>query len=157
MRVTLHLCSPPGEATRRELARLLNLLKEDNRLVIAAMMREGYQVPDTVWEMELRYRPPTPDEAKTPMQEFYCMADMVERGEFSCGDAAALEAAVQTEKYGRDTEVLCVAQGSYEYHAIYVCGDGAVDPTQNWLMMDAASRGQVYLPPGAGADRRVLR
>lgn len=153
MRVTLHLCGPPGEATRRELAKMLNLLKEDNRLVIAAMRKAGYDVPDTVWDMGLDYTPPTPEEANTPDQKFYCLADMVENGWFSCGDAAAYESAVQTEKYGIDTEVLVVPQGSFEYHAIYVSPAGPVDPTKNWLEKSAAARGQVYRPPGAGANR----
>lgn len=153
MRVTLHLCGPPGEATRRELARLLNLLKEDNRLVIAAMLKSGYNVPDTVWDLGLTYTPPTPDEANTPEQRFYCLADMVENGWFSCGDAAAYEASVQEEKYGNDTEVLVVPQGAFEYHAIYVSGDGPVDPTQNWLTKHAEAHGEVYVPPGHGANR----
>lgn len=153
MIVTLHLCAPPGEATRRELARALNLLKEDNRLVIQAMLRAGLEVPDTVSEMGLEYRPPTAAEAKTPEQAFYCMADMVERGRFSCGDAAAFEAAVVEEKYGIQTEVIVVPQGSTEYHALYVCEFGAIDPTENWLEERAKSRGRIHQRAAAGANR----
>ncbi len=153
MRITMNLCGPPGEATRRELAKLLNVLKEDNRLVINAMLNAGHDVPDTVWELGLRYTPPTPDEANTPNQHFYCFADMIENEWFSCGDAAAYEAAVQEEKYGVPTEVLVVPQGSYEYHAIYVGPAGPVDPTENWLQMHAASQGRAHRRAGAGANR----
>lgn len=157
MRIELHLCAPPGEATRRELAKLLNVLKEDNRLVIQAMLNAGHDVPATVWDLGLEYRPPTPDEARTPKQGFYCMADMVERGHFSCGDAAAFEAAVQEEKYGRPTEVIIVPQGTTEYHAIYVTDTGAVDPTENWLEQNAAANGRVHRTAAAGANRRGAR
>lgn len=153
MRVTLNLCGPPGEATRRELGRLLNVLKEDNRLVINAMLNAGYMVPDTVTELGLTYTPPTPDEATTPSQQFYCMADMIENGWFSCGDAAAYEAAVQEEKYGVQTEVLVVPQGSFEYHAIYVGPNGPVDPTENWLVEHAAANGRVHQSATTGANR----
>ena len=139
MRITLNLCGPPGEATRRELAQLLNVVKEDNRLVIKAMLSAGYAVPDDMWSMGLTYSPPSPEEAQTPEQEFYCMADMIENGWFSCGDAAAYEAAVQEEKFGRDTQVVVVPMGRFEYHAIYVGPDGPVDPTANWLRMRGVS------------------
>lgn len=159
MRVTLNLCGPPGEATRRELAELLNVLKEDNRLVINAMLNAGHDIPDTVWELGLRYSPPTPEEANTPNQQFYCLADMVENGWFSCGDAAAFEAAVLEEKYGFVTEVLVVPQGAYEYHAVYAWGSpltdegGVLDPTEHWLQMRAKSQGTVHRAVGTGANR----
>lgn len=133
MIIELHLCAPPGEARRRILTAILNLCKDDNRLLVNAMMRSGFDVPDTVEELGLRYVPPSEDEAATSKQPFYCLLDMLERGTFSCGDAAAWEAAVQEEKYGRPTHCLCVAQGDNEYHAIYVTADGPVDPTENWL------------------------
>lgn len=153
MVITLHLCGPPGEATRRELAQILNILKEDNRLVIQAMLKAGHHVPDTVIDLGLEYRPPIGEEIHTPHQGFYCMADMVERGTFSCGDAAAYEAAVQEEKYGIPTEVIVVPQGESEYHALYVSPSGPVDPTENWLAADAAARGRTHRRAAPGANR----
>jgi hypothetical protein len=113
----------------------------------------GIDVPDTVWELGLMYQPPQGAELKTPQQSFYCLLDMLDRNEFSCGDAAAYEAAVQEEKYDRKAFCMCVAQGSNEYHAIYVTENGPVDPTENWLRQYAASNGQLYQAGIAGADR----
>jgi hypothetical protein len=59
---------------------------------------------------------------------------MFDSGEFSCGDAAAYEAAVQEEKYQVPTEVICVPTTSdSDYHGVYVTPNEVVDPTENWL------------------------
>lgn len=149
MIIELHLCAPPGEARRRVLTALLNVCKDDNRLLINAMMRSGFDVPDTMEELGLTYAPPSGNELLTPRQPFYSMLDMLDRKTFSCGDAAAYEAAVQEEKYGRVAYCLCVAQGDTEYHSIYVTERGAVDPTENWLREVAGRRSSA----GAGANR----
>lgn len=153
MKVELNLCGPPGEATRRELERALTIVKEDNRLIINACLNSGIDVPDDVWDMGVVYNPPNPEEANTAAQGFYCYYEMLKRGEFSCGDAAAYEAAIQEEVYGRPTVIMIVPQGAYDYHAIYVGEDGPVDPTDRWLKRWAQANGRRYVPPGSGANR----
>jgi hypothetical protein len=133
MIVTLHLCGPEGEALRQQLANALNTVKRDNRYVINAMLNSGIDVPDTV--LDLNYVPSRHSWLRgQPTQEIFGMRAMFDSGEFSCGDAAAYEAAVQEEKYGIPTEVLCVPTTSdADYHGIYVTPDDVVDPTENWL------------------------
>ncbi len=136
MIVTLYMCGPKGEVMRRQLAGALNQLKQDNRYVINAMLRDGIEVPDNVIEAELNYVPSqheTDPETGEPRQAFYGMKHMFDTGEFSCGGAAAYEASVLEEKYGIPTEVLCVAVGDSDYHSIYVTPDGPIDPVERWL------------------------
>lgn len=153
MKVVLHLAGPPGEATRRELQQALDIVKEDNRLIINAMLNSGFDVPDDMWDMGVVYDPPNVVEANTAAQGFFCYVDMLNNGTFSCGDAAAWEAAVLEEKYGIPTQTMITPQGSYDYHAIYVAPEGAVDPTDKWLRKWAEQNGREY-QPGMGADRR---
>jgi hypothetical protein len=159
MQLMLHLCGPAGEAMRREISHVLAVLKADNRFVISALLEGGDYVPETMWELHTTspkgciYRPPDEHESKTPRQDFYCVADLVERGEFSCGDAAAYEAAVLEEIYGIPTEIIVVAQGSTEYHALYVTPDGPVDPTENWIKEWSDENRKPYKPPVRGANR----
>lgn len=134
MIVTLNLHSPPGEATRRLITRSLNVLKEDNRYVINAMRNSGMDIPWNLWDMGLVYNPPDADEANTPQQAFWGISDMMARGEFSCGDAAACEAAIVEELFDIPTEVITVPQGAYEYHALYVTPTGPVDPSEDWIV-----------------------
>lgn len=133
MIVTLNLHSPPGEATRRLVTRALNVLKEDNRYVVNAMINSGMDLPTNMWDMGLVYNPPDADEANTPKQEFWGIGDMMARKEFSCGDAAACEAAIIEEVFDIPTEIITVAQGAYEYHALYVTPLGPVDPSEEWV------------------------
>jgi hypothetical protein len=159
MQIVLHLCGPAGEASRREIAHFLTGLKADNRWVIRALMEGGDAVPETMWDVHnvspggCVYRPPDEHESMTPEQHFYCIADMIERGEFSCGDAAAYEAAVVEEVYGVPAEILVVAQGSSEYHALFVTEEGPIDPTENWIREWSLESGIEYKPPVRGANR----
>lgn len=146
----MHMNTPTGELTRRFLTRLLNVCKDDNRLLINALLNNGVEIPDKIGELGLVYNPPSPDEANDDSQGFYGLAHILQRGEFSCGDAAAYEAAVREEKYGEPTEVMCVAQGPYEYHAIYVWRGGAVDPTEDWLEQHTT---ETRKPDRVGANR----
>jgi hypothetical protein len=131
--VTLNLHSPPGEATRRLITRALNVLKEDNRYVINAMVNGGMEIPWNMWDMGLVYDPPTADEANTPEQAFWGISDLMQRKKFSCGDAAACEAAIIEEVFDISTEIITVPQGAYEYHALYLTPDGPVDPSEDWI------------------------
>lgn len=149
MIVTLHMSCPAGEAARRFITRLLNELKNDNRLLIEALLNNGVDVPDTVGGLGVEYNP-RPEESHTPHQQFYSMADMMERGTFSCGDAAAYEAAVLEEKHGIAAHCSCVAQGSNQYHAIFYAPWGPVDPTENWILEQGIYRQRT---PPTGANR----
>jgi hypothetical protein len=101
--------------------------------VINAMLNSGMDVPWNMWDMGLVYNPPTADEANTPKQSFWGISDMLARKEFSCGDAAALESAIVEELFDVPTEILCVPQGAYEYHALYLTPEGPVDPSEDWI------------------------
>ena len=135
MRITLHLCMPEGDGSREGYADALSMTKRDNQRVIAAMLREGIPVVDTVGELGLQYVPAKHrfDASGRPLMDVYGLHDMVERGTFSCADAAAYEAAVLEEKYGVIAETLSVPQGDNDFHAVYVTRNGIVDPTANFL------------------------
>lgn len=142
MQVTLHLCGPLGDALRQQLERTLEILKDDNACVINAMINEGMDVPDTMIDMGLTYQPASGGNKLSANQDFYGMSDMLNRGTFSCGDAAAYEAAVMQVKYGIPTRIVVVPQGQTDFHALYVTSSGPVDPTENWL---AYSNGRARL------------
>jgi hypothetical protein len=159
--LTLHLHGPPGEATRRLVSKALEAVRQDNIYVVEAMLNSGYDVPDTMWDLGVAYDPPSPnrpvfddygnliavvDEVNTPTQDFWGLLDIIERGRFSCGDGAAAEAAIMQVKHGVPTRCECVAQGGYEYHAIFFGPDGPVDPSERWLEAQARSQGRGYKP-----------
>lgn len=135
MRVTIDLCMPEGEVMRQQFGRLMNELKLDNRLVIAAMLREGMEVPDTVGDLDLDYVPEIHrvDADDEPIMHLFGMRKMIERGTFSCGDAASYEAAVLEEKYSIPANCLAVATGEDDMHGIIVTADRTIDPTANFL------------------------
>jgi len=135
MIATLHLCAPEGEVLRQQLSNMLNMLKEDNRYVINAMLHSGLEVPDTVIEAGLEYVPSRHEKAENgePMQVYFGMRAMFESGTFSCAEAVGFEAAVLEEKYGVPTEGVSVAFDGGDHHAIFVTPDGEVDPTENYL------------------------
>jgi hypothetical protein len=142
--VTLNLHSPPGEATRRLITRALNVLKEDNRYVVNAMLNSGMELPTNMWDMGIAYNPPTAEQANSPEQQFWGISDMMSRKEFSCGDAAACESAIIEEVYDIPTEIITAPQGTYEYHALYLTPQGPVDPSDDWVTMARASGIQDY-------------
>lgn len=132
-----HLCVPAGASMNETLTSYMNyVVKPDNRKVIAAMLRDGQHVPDTMAELGLRYVPeqhhidPATGE---PIIDVYGLGPMVERGHFSCADAASFEAAVLEEKYGIPTWCMSVPQGDNDMHAVFVTRDRLIDPTRNFL------------------------
>lgn len=135
MRVTLHLCMPRGQTMREQFSRLMNEVKHDNRRVIRAMLAEGIPVSDTVGELKLRYVPAEhrTDADGEPLMDIYGIRMMIDTGEFSCGDAAAYEAAVLEEKYGIAAHCMAVAQGDDDMHGVFATSERVVDPTLNFL------------------------
>jgi hypothetical protein len=135
MRITLHLCMPAGDASRDIYQRAMEIAQIDNRRVIRAMLNAGEDVPDTVGELELRYVPEVPhfDATGRPLMDVYCLADMVERGHFSCGDAASFESAILEEKYGVPALPVPAPQSDNDFHAVIVTERGIIDPTANFL------------------------
>lgn len=140
MIVLVHLCMPEGEPMRAEWTDLCNLLREDNRMVVASMLRAGIPVADTVEELGLRYVPEwhrKDPRTGEPTIGMYSIRYMLERGTFSCGDACGYESAVLTEKYGIATECLGVDVGegdmTGDYHGIFVTPTGAIDPVARFL------------------------
>ncbi|MCH9637718.1 MAG: hypothetical protein K0U16_07225 [Gammaproteobacteria bacterium] len=135
MRVAVHLCMPEGDAMRARFGELMELVKRDNRTVIAAMLANGDEVPDTVGEWGLLYDPEQhrTDEHGEPVLDIFGVRQMVRRGRFSCGCAAALEAAILEEKYGVPTLCVAVSQGEIDLHGVFVTCDSVVDPVANYL------------------------
>lgn len=135
MKVITHLCMPEGEAMRRRFARFMNEVKDDNQAVIRAMLEADMPVPDTVGEMGLSYVPAQqrvgPD--GDPIWEIRGMRALIEHGSFSCGCAAAYEAAVMEEKYGIPTRCISVPQGGDDSHGVFVTPERVIDPTANFL------------------------
>lgn len=154
MIITLHLCGPEGEALRQQLTNMLNALKRDNRYVINAMINSGMEVPDTVIDAGLEYVPSQHRQLDygEPIQDFYGMKAMFDSGTFSCGDAAAYEAAVLEEKYGIPTEVLCVALSDEDYHSLLVTPYDVVDPTENWITFKNSH--QLPKPPQSRSKKK---
>ena len=123
MRVIMDLCVPEGQAMRQQFSSLMNELKRDNRRVVAAMMREGMDVPDTVGDLGIRYVPaPQQIDPQTgePLMHFRGVRAMLDDGFFSCADAAGYEASVLEEKYRIGANCLAVPQGGDDNHAIIV-------------------------------------
>ncbi len=131
----MHLCNPGGDATRDGYARALEWVQADNRRVIRAMLDAGEDVPDTMSDWGLRYVPERSrhDRSGRPLMDVFGIYDMVERGTFSCGDAAGWEAAVIEEKYGIPAAAIPAPQGDNDFHAVVVTEDGVYDPTANFL------------------------
>ena len=155
------------------MSQILELVRQDNIWVLEGMINAGVAVPDNLFDWGVRYDPPARDrpvydawgnvigmrnEVDTPQQEFLGISDILERGYFSCGDGAAAEAAMTTVKRGIDTKCDCVAQGGYEYHAIYYTPKGPVDPSENWLRRVAELNGRIHRPSSDNAQRmRMLQ
>lgn len=135
MIIVTHMCVPEGEPMRQRYAHAMNGLREDNMLVIAAMLREGIVVMDTVGELGLEYDPEvfTWNEDGEPVFHLYGLRAMKRRRKFSCGDAAGYEAAVLSAKYGIPTECVSVAMSEDDQnHGIVVTPDGPYDPVARW-------------------------
>ena len=149
MIVTLHLCMPSGETMRQQFTRLLNEVKDDNRRVVAAMLAAGEHVPDTVGELGLSYLPEQhrTDRNGEPVMAIYGLRAMLDRGTFSCGDAAGFEASVMNEKYRVPARCLAVSQGIEDLHAVYVTPEMTVDPTANFLAGRRSPRPRVVADP----------
>jgi hypothetical protein len=149
MIATLHLCGPEGEALRKQLSDMLNMLKQDNRYVINAMLNGGLEVPDTVAEAGLEYVPSRHQKAGNgePVQVYYGMRSMFDSGTFSCAEGASYESAVMEEKYGVPTECMAVEFDGGDFHAIFVTPEGEVDPTENYLRFWEGQLGDPNVPP----------
>jgi len=159
--IVSHLHGPPGECTRRLVTSTLEQIRMDNVWVLQAMKAAGQQLPDNLWDLGVVYDPPHPhrpvvnargqvvghvDEVHTPQQDFYGVSDVLERGRFSCGDGAPLEAALLTVLHGTPTKCECVAQGGIEYHAIYYTPEGPIDPSERWKRRWQQTYGRPYVP-----------
>lgn len=132
MELRTHFCAPLGEATRREIASVLNVLKADNAFWISAQINSGFTPPCCTKAMGIDYRPPVGAEKTTPVQEFFAAPFLLERGRGACGDICAYDAAALETLYGIPTEVLVTAQGATSYHVVMLTPAGPMDPCDNW-------------------------
>lgn len=134
MLLTFHLCMPAGDGSRDTYQQGLEMTQDDNRRVLRAMMQRGDEIPDTIGEWDLVYQP---EQRRTnangePLMDLYGIGPCVERGAFSCGDAAAYEAAVLEEKYGVPALPVSVPQADNDFHAVVVSELGVHDPVANF-------------------------
>jgi len=132
MQLRTHLCAPIGEATRREIANTLELLKIDNAYWISAMLNSGKRPPCCTKAAGIDYRPPDQDEAKTSVQEFFSAPFLFARGRGACGDISAYDAAALEVLKGVSTKILVPAQGVTSYHVVILTPAGPLDRTRNW-------------------------
>jgi len=145
MLVELELCGPKGAGQLEIWQRCLEIVQRDNEMLLEAMLRAGRPVPDTVEELGLPYVPPTAFEARNDRQRVSGLGGMLDRGSFSCGDAAPFEAAVLVVKYGVPARAVPRMLPSPRdpaavlLHAQYETPNGTVDPVARWL--EAHGRG----------------
>lgn len=132
MELRTHLCAPIGEATRREIAKTLEVVKADNAYWISALINSGKKPPCCAKSMDIDYRPPVGSEAKTSTQEFYSAPFMFTRGHGACGDIHAYDAAAMEVLFRVPTKILVPAQGATSYHVVMLTPAGPMDRTKNW-------------------------
>lgn len=163
MLLTLHLCMPSGDGSRASYQDALELVQADNRRVIRAMLNNGDEIPDTVGEWGLAYAPEQrrANPQGQPLMDVYGLGACVERGYFSCGCAAAIEAAILEEKYGVAALATSVPQADNDFHAVVVSELGVHDPVLNFqrgLRHHVPSRPKRRVKPQSceiGPDGRV--
>jgi hypothetical protein len=112
----------------------LALLQFDNECVIQAMLRAGRRVPECVEELGLSYEDHTVLDPDSDHQEFFGLRAMLERGVFSCGDAAPFEAAALWIK--RQIPARAFSRRGTDdglWHAVYQTPAGIVDPISRFL------------------------
>ena len=132
MELRSHLCAPMGEATRREIAHVLEGHKADNAYWISAMQNSGKKPPCCTKAMGIEYRPPVGEEMLTPVQEFYSAPYLIQRGRGACGDINAYDAAALEVLKGIQTKILVTPQGETSYHVVMLTPVGPMDPCRNW-------------------------
>lgn len=150
MILELHLCGPKGAGQRQLIDRALELVQLDNQMLVQAMLKAGMPVPDRIEELGLAYQSPSLAQAQANRQAFFGYRQMLTNGWFSCGEAAAWEAAVLCEKHkvpatafsnpitGRDDGI---------FHAVYRTPTGVVDPVERFFSFAAANpKGPVGRP-----------
>ncbi len=134
MDLRLHLCGPKGDGSRLLFDRALELVQQDNEFVVQAMLRSGQRVPDSVEELGVPYRDDTRLDPNSPRQDLYGLRAMLERGSFSCGDAAPFEAAVLKVKYNIPARAFTqVGKQAGLWHAVYQTPHGVVNPIARFL------------------------
>ena len=140
MRLVLNMTAPIGEATRREVAQALNMLRLDNMYWIAARKNSNLSVPASAALGGVTCLEPTAKEARTSTQEFFGAPFLFEKRKHgsgkrllhgACGDIAAYDSAALTVLLGIPTRVIVPAQGPTRYHALVVTPLGAYDPTRS--------------------------
>jgi len=138
MLVELELCGPKGDGQIILWQRVLEIVQKDNEMLFQAMLRSNKSVPEYIDQLGLPYLPPTREEARGERQRISGLQGILERGSWSCGDAAALEAAALSVVHGVPAVVRAVLLTPRHsphalLHAVYETPEGRVDPTARWL------------------------
>ena len=141
MYLGLHLCGPKGDGSRILLDRALALLQFDNECVVQAMLRSGRAVPDCMEELGLEYEDHCVLDPNSDRQDLYGFRAMLERGKFSCGDAAGFEAAVLQAKHKIPARAFSrFGSGEGLWHAVYLTPAGIVNPVARFLSAQRQAR-----------------
>jgi hypothetical protein len=138
MDLHLHLCGPKGDGQRLLLDRALALVQADNEFLFQAMLRSGMAIPEKVEDLGIPYRDDTLIDPNGGSQHYFGYRQLLEHGSWSCGDAAALEAAALVVKYGLPATAFSDPRGDGIFHALYRTSAGIVDPVARY---HAAHRG----------------
>jgi hypothetical protein len=138
MLVELELCGPKGDGQVILWQRVLEIVQRDNEMLFQAMLRANKPIPQYIDELGLPYMPPSREEARGERQRISGLRGILERQSWSCGDAAALEAAAMVVLHGVPAVVRAVLLTPRQspralLHAVYDTPAGRVDPTARWL------------------------
>lgn len=132
MLAEIHLHSPVGVPTQRQVAKICELLRDDNMLWIAGRVNSGLHVPVCAKVTGIRYVPPGHMEKQTEKQIFRSAPFMFSAGHGSCCDIAPFDAASLTLLYDIPSKTIAPSQGGTSYHCNILTPWGIYDPTMWW-------------------------
>ncbi len=152
----VHLVSPVGVSTQRQVGKICEMLREDNMTWIAGRVNSGlkHTIPLGAKAAGIRYQPPNAAEKRTPKQIFRSAPYMFSVGHGSCCDIAPFDAAVLTLLYDIPSRTMAPPQGGTSLHCNVLTPWGVYDPTLWW------NKPQYRLPPlewGAQLCRQAVQ
>lgn len=128
----VHLHSPVGVATQRQVQKIVEMLRDSNMLWIAGRVNAGLPIPECAKTMGIQYRPPVGQEKRTARQIFESGPDMFWVGHGSCCDIAPYDAAALTLLYDIPSRPIVPSQGGTSFHCNVLTPWGVYDPTMWW-------------------------
>jgi len=128
----VHLHSPVGVATQRQVQKIVEMLRDSNMLWLAGRVNAGLPVPECAKATGIQYRPPAGREKATAKQVFRSGPDMFWARQGSCCDIAPFDAASLTLLYDIPSRPIVPPQGGTSFHCNVLTPWGVYDPTLWW-------------------------